>query len=310
MPILRGVRDIVVVGSLNVDLSMVAEELPTPGETVRADQLTLGPGGKGLNQAVAAARLGGRVHMVGRVGDDHFARIPRAALGRAGIDDTYVEALAGEHTGTASIVVARGSGQNAIAVAGGANRKLRPEHVRDALDAFRASGVLLVQLEAPLEAVDAALELARAHGLLTVLDPAPASALPDELLRKVDVLTPNESEAQQLCEVAVTDVESAALAGTRLRERTQGDVVVTLGASGCLWVSGTGFQHIPAPAVEAIDATGAGDAFNGGLAFALARGDSLSRALRGAVAAGSAATLQRGAADAMPTPEQLRELLG
>ena len=307
---MQDVRDIVVVGSLNVDLSMVAEELPTPGETVRADELALRPGGKGLNQAIAAARLGGRVHMVGRVGDDRFAEIPLAALERGGIDDTYVETLPGQHTGTAAIVVARGSGENAIAVAGGANRELAPEHVRRALAAFRASGVLLVQLEVPVETVDAALELARAHGLLTVLDPAPASALPDELLRKVDVLTPNESEARRLCGVQVNDLESAALAGTRLRERTQGDVVVTLGASGCLWVSGTGFQHVPAPAVEAIDATGAGDAFSGCLAFALARGDPLSRALCQAVAAGSAATLARGAADAMPASEQVNELLG
>ena len=234
-------RDIVVVGSLNVDVSLVAEHLPQPGETVRAEQLELGPGGKGLNQAIAAARLGGRVRMVGRTGDDRFAEIPLAALDEAGVETTYVEALPGHHTGTATIVVDRVSGQNQIAVAGGANRALSPEHVRDAIAAFRASGVLLVQLEAPPETVDAALELGRELGLVTVLDPAPARELPDELLRKADVLTPNEDEAERLTGLPVRDVESAFAAGSALRERSQGDVIVTLSefASGVVPVTKT-----------------------------------------------------------------------
>ena len=140
-------RDIVVVGSLNVDLSFSAEHIPAPGETVSARDVVIGPGGKGLNQAVAAARLGGRVHMVGRVGSDEFARIPLQALSASGVDATYVEALPDTATGTAGIVVQR-DGQNAITVAGGANHALRADHVRDAIAAFRASSVLLVQLEA------------------------------------------------------------------------------------------------------------------------------------------------------------------
>ena len=301
-------RDIVVVGSLNVDISLRAERIPRGGETIRADRLTLGPGGKGLNQAIAAARLGGRVHMVGRLGSDRFADIPRVALEEAGIDTTYVESLSGEHTGTATIVVEKSSGQNAIAVAGGANRALTPAHVRDALAAFRSSGVLLVQLEAPVETVDAALELAREHGLVTVLDPAPVCDLGDALLGKVDVLTPNESEAEALSGIRVVDVESGGAAATKLRERTGGDVVVTLGAAGCVWASATGFAHVPVPRVRAIDTTAAGDAFNGGLAVALAQAEPLSHALHRAVAAGAAATLVEGAASSMPTLDDLARL--
>lgn len=302
-------RDIVVVGSLNVDLSFSAERIPAPGETVSASGLEMGPGGKGLNQAVAAARLGGRVHMVGRVGSDAFARLPLETLESNGIDATYVEALSGRSTGAAGIVV-QPDGQNAITVAGGANRILAPEHVRDALAAFRASAILMVQLEAPEETVRCALELAKEHGMTTLLDPAPVRPLSDELLRLVDVLTPNESEARRLSGTDVRDVESAALAGRILHERSLGDVIVTLGEQGCVWVSATGFEHVPAPRVLAVDTTGAGDAFNGGIATALAAEEPLSRALRRGILAGTAATLKRGAAAAMPTTEEVKRLAG
>ena len=186
-------RDIAVVGSMNVDVSLRVPRFVAPGETLRATGLEIGPGGKGLNQAIAAARLGGRVRMIGRVGADPFAGIPLAALREAGVDPTYVEVLPSERTGVALITVDEATGQNQIAVAGGANRAVRPEHVREALAAFRASGVLLVQLELPAETVDAALELARANHERTVLDPAPVRELSDETLARVDILTPNES---------------------------------------------------------------------------------------------------------------------
>ncbi len=303
----RRMRDIVVVGSLNVDVSVRADHLPVPGETVRARSLVLGPGGKGLNQAVAAARLGGRVHLVGHTGADRFAEIPGATLAEEGIDATYVTALAGQHTGTALIVV-DAAGQNQIAVAGGANTALAPEHVRAAIAAFRASVVLLVQLEAPLEAVHFALRQAREHGLRTLLDPAPARELPPELLREVDILTPNESEAAFLTGIEVTDLESAARAGGALVERTQGDVLITLGAQGLVWCFATGFEHVPAPGVDAVDTTGAGDALCGALAVELARERPLARALEQAVRAATASTLRRGAAASMPRPEDLAAL--
>jgi ribokinase len=305
---LTDVRDIVVVGSLNVDVSVRAEHLPRPGETVRASGLELGPGGKGGNQAIAAARLGGRVHMVGRVGRDAFADIPRSALEEAGVDTTCVHTTAETHTGTALIVVDEPTGQNAIAVAGGANGLLSPRDVRDAVAAFRAAAVLLVQLEAPLETVEAALALAAETRARVVLDPAPARALPDALLRKAQILTPNETEAETLSGLPVRDVESAAAAGSVLRDRMLGDVLVTLGAQGCVWVFASGFEHVPPPRVHAVDTTGAGDAFNGGLAAALARGESLAQSIRFAVRAGAAATRKRGATNAMPTLEDLEAI--
>ncbi len=299
-------RDIVVVGSLNVDVSLVAEHLPRPGETVRAHGLEVGPGGKGLNQAIAAARLGGRVHLVGCIGEDRFAEIPEQAVAEAGVETGLVRRLAGQSTGTASIVVDAQTSQNAIAVAAGANAKLSVDHVRDAINAFRASAVLLVQLEAPLETVEAALDQARECRMTTVLDPAPARELPDSLLRKVDILTPNETEAEFLTGIPVRDVESAGAAASRLRERSLGDVVVTLGPEGCVWAWTSGFEHVPAPLVEPVDTTGAGDAFNGGIAVALSRGDGLAQALPLATRAGAASTLRRGAAAAMPTPDNLK----
>jgi ribokinase len=295
------VRDIVVVGSLNADVSMRVPRFARPGETLRASGVELGAGGKGVNQSIAAARLGGRVHLVGRVGDDAFAALPLAALREAGVDATHVEALAGQRTGLALILVDESSGQNQITVAGGANHAVSVEHVRDAITAFRASGVLLVQLELPAATVDEALALARTHHLRTILDPAPVRELSAATLAQIDVLTPNETEAEALSGVAIRDVESAARAGAILQARTRGDVVVTLGEGGCVWAHATGFEHVPAPRVRPVDTTGAGDAFNGGLAVALARGATLSAALREAVRAGAAATLRRGAAAAMPS---------
>lgn len=301
-------RDIVVVGTLNVDVSVRAERLPAPGERIRAEALLLCGGGKGLNQATAAARLGGRVHLVGRIGDDRFRDIVLDSLRADGIDDTHVGTVTGVHTGTALVMVDEGTGLYQIATVSGANACLSAEHVRDAVGAFRSAAVLLVQLGIPDEAVEAALDLARAHGLATVLDPAPPRALSDETLRKVDLLTPNQHEAQALCGIPVHDVPSAARAGAILRARTQGDVVVKLGAQGCVWVYATGFEHLPAPSVRAIDTTGAGDAFDGALAVAIARGEPRGAALREAVRAGAAATLRRGAALGMPTPEDIARL--
>jgi ribokinase len=303
-------RDIVVVGSMNVDVSLVAEHLPRPGETVRAGELAVGPGGKGLNQAIAAARLGGRVHMVGCLGDDRFAEIPEQALAAAGVETGLVRRLAGERTGTAAIVIDARTRENAIAVAGGANTRLSGEHVRDAINEFRASGVLLVQLEAPLETVEIALDQAAECSVTRVFDPAPARELPDALLRKADVLTPNETEVELLTGIAVHDIESAGAAASRLCERSLGDVIVTLGRAGCVWAWASGFEHVPAPAVEAIDTTGAGDAFNGGLAVALARGERLEQAIPFAIRAGTAATLRRGAAASMPELSDVRALEG
>jgi ribokinase len=299
------VNDIVVVGSLNVDITMRAPRFPKPGETLRASELLLGPGGKGLNQAIAAARLGARVQMVGCVGSDPLSEVVLSALTEAGVDTAFVDLAKDATTGTAAIVVDETSGENAIVVAGGANGLLSPEHIARAAGAFEGAKALLVQLEAPDDTVDAALELAGRHGLIRILDPAPFRLLPDALLRKVDILTPNQIEASQLVDFDVTDVPSAVQAGRSLLGRIGGDVVVTLGDAGCVWISDSGDQHVPASRVEPVDTTGAGDAFNGALAQGLANGDRMEGALLRAVAAGTASTLNHGAAPSMPTPAQL-----
>lgn len=302
-------NEIVVVGSMNVDIAMRAAKIPSPGETVRASDVVLGPGGKGLNQAIAAARLGAEVRMVGRVGDDRLADVPRTALSEAGVDTRWVESSRDCATGTAVIVIDEVSGQNAIAVAGGANGLLSPAQVAGAAPAFASAKVLLVQLEAPPETVLAALELAGEHGLVRILDPAPFRPLADDFLARVDVLTPNESEASQLAELEVCDVDSAVRAGEKLRSRVGGDIVITLGQLGCVWISGNDVVHIPAPGVDARDTTGAGDAFNGALAFGLASGESMRDALERAVVVGSVSTLRAGAATSMPTPDDLAPYL-
>lgn len=303
------VNEIVVVGSMNVDIALRAAKIPSPGETVRADDVRIGPGGKGLNQAIAASRLGAEVLMVGRVGDDRLADIPRTALREAGVDTTYVGSCRDRATGTAVIVIEEAGGQNAITVAGGANGLLMPEQIAAAVPGFRNAKVLLVQLEAPQETVLAALDLAGKHGLVRILDPAPYRPLPDELLARVDVLTPNESEASQLAGRDVCDVDSAIAAGRELWSRVGGDIVITLAQLGCVWISASDVVHLEAPRVESIDTTGAGDAFNGALAFGLAAGEPMGLALRRAVAAGSASTLRAGAATSMPTLDELAPYL-
>ena len=302
-------NDIVVVGSMNVDITMRAPGFPEPGETLRASDVTLGPGGKGLNQAIAAARLGARVCMVGSVGDDALAEVALRAAMDAGVDTSHVACAKDATTGTASIVVDESSGENAIVVAGGANGLLSPAHVRTAEDTFRNAKVLLVQLEAPDETVDAALDMATQHGLTKILDPAPFRVLSDDTLRKVDVLTPNQSEASRLVGFDVTDTESAVRASRSLLSRVNGNVVITLGVFGCLWASASGEIHFEAKLVESVDSTGAGDAFNGALAQAIASDCSMIDAITQAVAAGTFSTLGHGAAPSMPTRSEVDSLI-
>ncbi|WP_420454356.1 ribokinase [Rubrivirga sp.] len=294
---------VLVVGSANMDLVVVCERFPAPGETVLTDELTAFSGGKGANQAVACARLGGDVRFLGRVGDDAFGGQLLDDLDAAGVDVGAVQADDGS-SGVALITV-DGRGENQIIVASGANGRLAPDDVEAARSLFEAADVVLLQLEVPVETVERAAALATEVGARVVLNPAPARPLSDALLASVDVLTPNESEAAALSGVAVTDRASAGQAARALVARGARHVVVTLGADGALSVSAERERHVPAPAVRAVDTTGAGDAFNGALAFALARGQSVDDALLLANAVGAAAVTQRGAQAAMPTLDQV-----
>jgi ribokinase len=296
---------IAVVGSLNLDQVVRVPRLPGPGETVSGDDVFRNPGGKGANQAVAAARLGRGVAMVGCVGDDEAGRELLASLEADGVDQSRVRVVDGVPTGTAFITVGEEDGENQIVVSPGANARLAPDDVATAGTALAAAAVTLLQLEVPLETVAAA---ARTAGGTVVLNPAPVRALPAALLGEVDVLVPNRVELAQLAagRVPATVEEAAELAG-RLPARA---VVVTLGADGALVVEHGRARHVPAVPVRPVDTTAAGDAFCGGLADALAAGATLEDAGRRAVRVAAAACLRQGAQASLPTPADLRALPG
>ena len=289
--------DIVVVGSLNLDLVVGVARHPRPGETVLGEDVVRAPGGKGANQAVAAARLGRAVAMVGRLGQDADGAELRGALEAAGVDHELVRGLDGVPTGVALITVDP-AGENVIVVSPGANGRLDAAGVDEAAGALRAAPVCLLQLEVPLDAVTRAAELARG---VVVLNPAPARDLPRALVRAVDVLVPNRSE---LALLVGAEEEPEDLAGVAALARTiEGprSVVVTLGAEGALLVTGAGEVHVPAVAVRPVDTTAAGDCFCGALGDALARGDDLEAAARWAVRAAAVATTRHGAQPSLPT---------
>jgi ribokinase len=297
---------ILVLGSINVDLVVCSERLPRPGETVLGGEFFTAGGGKGANQAVAAARASrGKVRLIAAVGDDAHGKEALENLRRAGVATDCVKIVAGESTGVALIMVDR-RGENSISVASGANRLLSPADV-DAIPrlAFDDARVLLTCLESPIETVARGLTRAKAAGMLTILNPAPVidRAAVIELLPAVDVLTPNEGEAATLAGVPTgANARDAAAALVRLGCRR---LVMTLGPRGCLVVEDQTVTEIPGNAVVAVDATGAGDAFNGALAVALAEGHSLVDAARWANRAAALAVQHRGAQPSLPTRSQI-----
>ncbi len=285
--------DVYVVGSVNVDLVVTAAALPRPGETVAGGSFERHGGGKGANQAVAAARLGADVRMIGAVGDDDLGAEAIALLEAEGVDVTAIARVPGSPTGVALIVVDE-AGENQIAVASGANAELDPVAVTRALESA-AHGVVLLGFEVSDKPLIAAARAAREAGLLIVLNPAPARDLAPELVELSPLLTPNADEARELA--GERDVTAAALA---LAARTRAPVVVTAGAEGALIAEGEEVARVPAPKVDAVDTTGAGDAFNGALAGELAGGASLAGAVRRAVAAAAESTRAAGAREGMP----------
>lgn len=299
--------EIVVVGSLNADLVTRLERFPAPGETVTALDFAIHPGGKGANQAYAAARLGGRVAMLGCIGRDAYGERLMQSLRSAGVDVSLVNRDAEAPTGLALITL-DASGENQIVVVPGANARLTPELVQENEARIATAAVVLLQLEVPLGVVLAAARIARDGGAAVILDPAPAQPLPASLLKCVDFLTPNQSELQTLTGRAVgSQAEHAARSladGSPLR------VIVKLGDLGALLVEANGQALWPALRVEAVDATGAGDAFNAALAVALAEGRPLPEAGRLAVAAGALCVTRAGAQPSMPTRQEVETALG
>jgi ribokinase len=298
---------IVVVGSSNTDMVVKAERLPGPGETVTGGTFVMAPGGKGANQAVAAARLGAEVSFVARVGQDLFGDQAVEGYRKEGILNDLIVRDPQNHTGVALILVDQ-RGENLISVASGANHHLRPQDVQQAAERIKAADVLLLQLEIPMETVQFAALLAAEAGVKVILDPAPAPDAPleDRLLRSVTCLTPNESEAERLTGIPVRDEDSARAAAEKLLQTGARQVIVTLGAKGALLAGGEQTLMIPGYRVEALDSTAAGDAFNGGLGAALARGLSWEEAVREANLVGALSVTRLGAQPSLPTADEVR----
>ncbi|HZZ59305.1 MAG TPA: ribokinase [Opitutaceae bacterium] len=299
---------VLVVGSNMRDMVVRSAALPRPGETLLGGEFFTGQGGKGANQAVTAARAGGDVTFVGRVGNDSLGRDAVAALKRDGIDCRHVVVDPKRPSGVALILVG-GAGENSIAVAPGANAALSAADVKAASRAFQRAAVLLVQLEIPVPTVACAIRLGRRAGARVILNPAPAAPLPAALLRGVDIFTPNESEAAAFVGHAVDSLRSVARAAAALRTLGPPVVIVTLGARGAWVQDGSGGRLLPAIAVKAVDTTGAGDVFSGALAVGLAEGRPLDDAVRFGQAAAAISVTRPGTQSSVPSRAEIDALL-
>lgn len=299
---------IVVVGSSNTDMVVRVPRLPAPGETLIGGRFAMVPGGKGANQAIAASRAGGKVSFMGRMGRDELGERALQSLIQDGINTQHVSRDNTAASGVALILVAA-DGENCIAVSPGANARLSATHIARAKKAFSRTAIVLLQLETPLPAVCAAARLARQAGARVILNPAPASALPVSLLRNVSILTPNESEAETLTGVRVTNETTAARAARRLHDQGVETVIITLGSRGAYVSSDSVRGRVPGFRVKAIDTTGAGDVFNGALAVALAEKLDLRQAVRFANAAAARSVTRRGAQASAPTRSAILRLL-
>ena len=302
-------KPIVILGIFVADTAYRADRMPKMGETILGRTFALGPGGKGSNQAVAAAMAGGRTHFITRLGRDDFAQIARSTWAKAGVVPEVTED-GDSYTGAAFIFLEEATGNNAIIVAPGAAARITPADLEAKAGLIGGASVFVTQLEQPIPSARRGLEIARAAGVTTILNPAPAAALDDDLLGLCDFLTPNESEAEGLTGASVSSLADAEAAADRLMQRGVGAAITTLGAKGVLYRKDGQSLHVPARAPgPVVDTTGAGDAFNGGLAVALAEGASMEQALRFGTAVAGISVTRHGAASAMPTRAEVEALL-
>ncbi len=300
--------DIVVVGSLNADLVVRAPHFPKPGETIQGEDLATIPGGKGANQAVAAARLGAKVTMIGCVGADTFGSTLIENLRKNNVDTKHVQRDGSAATGTAIIVV-DSDGENSIVLSAGANAHIHPDDLQPSL--FSGAKLLLLQLEIPLETVLRAAQLAREKNVSVILNPAPASDLPDELLKAADYVVPNQTELALLSgkKIKGKDTDSLEAAARVLLSRGAKNVIVTLGEKGAFIANRLSRNYVSSYKVKPVDTTGAGDAFIGGMAAALLNRKKLKDAVQYACACGALATTKFGAQPSLPSAQEVKDFL-
>lgn len=302
-------QSVVILGVFVADTAYRADRAPRMGETIMGNSFALGPGGKGSNQAVAAARVGGDVHMITRLGRDPFAEMALKTWADAGVNPAITQHDDG-YTGAAYIFVEEATGDNAIIVCPGVAGQISTVDIDANSDLISSAAVFMTQLEQPMPAAHHALKMARAGGAITILNPAPAANLPDGMLALCDYVTPNESEAEGLTGIAVVTVEDAIRAAKALLDLGVGTAIITLGENGVLFHDGTTIQHIAAfNAGPVAETTGAGDAFNGGFATALARGDAPLDAVRFGNATAAISVTRPGTAPSMPDLDEVRALL-
>ena len=299
---------VAVVGSFMMDLVVKAERRPRVGETLVGEEFGMFIGGKGTNQAIAAARLGAEVHMIGRLGQDQFGDIFIESLQKDNIHTDFIVRDTEVGTGVGTPVI-DADGNNSIIIIPRANMRLTIANVEKAASAIAEADVLLLQLEIPIESSKRAAEIARENSTAVILNPAPACQIPNEFLEFVDYLTPNEIETEMLTGVKVSDQSGTEQAARILLDKGMSAVVLTLGSRGTLLLTENTTASVPAHKVNVVDTTAAGDAFCGGFAFGLAQGQKLTEAVRCGNAAGALAVTVMGAEPSMPTSEAVRELL-
>ena len=300
--------NIVVVGSLHMDLTIKAKTIPRLGETVLGDEFKMSPGGKGANQAVAAAKLGGNVTLIGRVGTEAFGTDLIRNAGQHRINTKFIVQDKETQTGLALIMVDQ-NGNNIIAVAPGADLRCSKEDIDHADSVIKSSDIFLAQLETPFPVVQHAIQKAFQFRVKVILNPSPAHRLSESLLKKVFVLTPNESEAEKLSGISITDLSSAKKAITEILKKGTENIVLTMGKEGALVGAKGEIVHVKSPKVDPVDTTGAGDAFCGALAVAISSGENLEKAVVYANCAGALATTKIGAQEALPTREELERFM-
>ncbi|UZR98339.1 ribokinase [Chondrinema litorale] len=297
-------KKIIVVGSSNTDMVVQSDKLPAPGETVMGNEFIMNPGGKGANQAVAAAKLAGEVIFISKVGEDVFGEELIKGFENYGLNTKYIFKDEQNASGIALILV-DSKGENSISIAPGANKALTADQIDKAISEFEDAEYLLMQLEIPLDTVNYTANLAANNNVKIILNPAPAQQLPDSLLKKLYIITPNETEAQLLTGIEVKDEPSAHNAAKALREKGVDIVIITLGAKGAYFLSETHHKLVSPPKVSVVDTTAAGDTFNGALTVALAEGRNLIDAIHFANKAAALSVTKMGAQNAIPTREEL-----